>query len=388
MKKALPFLLLLSLSVSAFAEVRWRGGIESAAQLDAGPGLHYGLRADALAPDDEGLFRLGTLFSDKGAAGFSLCWDAHLPLAGLRLSTRLASLDDPFSPFYGFNGAAEERNSDADPAHNAFHKAHLQASMEVSAPISGALRWQAGFRCHYVDAGRISSVYGFESATLYDRYKTLDLLRKEEQTGGERISTLIGLNYESEHIAAALAADISPDLFRDGNAYTRLGGLSQAFGREERFRLQATLFGQHSLSGQAPWYLLDELLLPVHDGALLRCALPGRLAARGYAGANIDFHAVLMAFHSASREWKLEAVPFCDLLLLTQTYRLHEMALASLGDTDYEQYLRRRTHLPHESAGLKLQLNAPDRGLWLQAGAPFHREDGLLCLNLGIRFAF
>ena len=401
LRKRIPAVVLLSLyaAFSALAQESWTWTVAPQLRLDAGPGVRFGVQGTAVSPDEGNRFTLNTRFSDKGAGGFSLAWDARLPLAGIQVHSGIAALDDPFAPFYGFNGAAEPRRLDADPARNAIHKNMLRARLDVSGNIVRGLRWDIGFTCHYAATERISDRFSYGDATLYDHYLGYGIFNPLEQVYGEHIALRAGLSYHAKAWSAAVSADTSPDYFLDGNAYTRLGLIFRGSMplQKERIRLGLRAGAQHTLSGQTPWYLLSDVLClpgctPMQEGleeaVLMRCVLPERLLAKGFVWFNLDLPCTLNRFRKSERDWTLEADPFLDFTLLTQSYRIAQQAGTSLDRIPYEKQLRKRSRFPHESAGMVLNLHSSDRSFSFLLGAPFHKEDGLFSMGLSACFRF
>lgn len=302
--------------------------------------------------------------------------DHLIPGIGVKMSATYRSAGA--NNFYGFNGIASpfdpslELNKDTRTAFYTNRRRFARVAALLDGRVKGNLGWIGGLVFRHV---RISdyTLQNYDSGhSLYLDYIDKGLIRADEASGGTSLEFKAGLTYDSRDYDIIPSKGIYSSLYLIQNIDLR--GTHYNYGQvvahysqffpilPERIILAGHLALQHQLWGSIPFYNINELGTPEYryeefSGLGSRYSIRGyrynRIAAAGYAWANIELRCTPFIFDIWDQHIELLAIPFVDLACITKTYRLEEQK--ALGAPYYQD--SKMPLMPSYGLGLKLQRN-------------------------------
>ncbi len=320
-------------------------------------------------------------FATKGS------WYAHgffesvSLIPGLRLNASVTYRDCFTNNFYGYNGIASpfdpalELNTGTRTAWYTNHRQFFRASAALQGHITDHLRWLGGAVFRHVDMSDFDLKNYDSGKSLYLYYRDIGLIHEDEFAGGTSLELKGGFTYDSRDV----------ELFPGKGAYAECMLIGNADLRQWRYNyLQLALHWkhyislipgrlifayhlalQHTLAGEIPFYNLNEVATlhyayEEYSGLGSRYTIRGyrfnRIAAAGYAWANIELRVIPVKFDLFGQHFDLVTNPFVDLAGITKTYRGDLQA--SLADSPIPVWQDRKLPVM-ASAGIggKLHMN-------------------------------
>lgn len=335
-------------------------------------------------------------------------YDDPTLIPGIRLSVSLNAQTDPLYSFYGFGGdiTAYDRGIDRNgqTAYYSYRRSSLRFQAALRGWLTPHLQWNAGltFR-HYRNEDISDRKYDPEN-TLFHTYRSLGLIRDNE-TAGSHLEFKGGISLDTRDVWTApsrgVFADLffvgAPDIFRTGYAYLQLCAHFRQYitPGPDWFTIAYHLAWQSTAAGEAPFYILNNIHSLQYTTQFskglggyntLRGLLDGRLAGDGYAWANLELRFKLFTFNLAGANCFLGINPFFDMGLITNPYRLDEIALATGRSYNELKSLATRLH-KSIGAGLKFGIG-DDYILSVEGGKSFNNNDGPFNLAVSINYIF
>lgn len=239
MRKLSPILLLICLSVNAFAQKQdiVKTGINlgplPAVAYDADKGFQYGAILNiynygdgSSYPNFDSKIYLEASFFTKGSQLYTLCYDNKTLIPGVRWSSAITATVDKAMDFYGFNGyqswVDQERiaigkankkgaQNPLDYIYTPFYRYDRVAILGKSdfiGKITDHLSWEAGYHFSYfkqapinresINKGKASyDIFPDSESTLFEDYLRWGLISEQEASGGISSSIRLGLVYDS-----------------------------------------------------------------------------------------------------------------------------------------------------------------------------------------------
>lgn len=238
---------------------------------------------------------------------------------------------------------------------------------------------------------------------LYEKYKTWGLIGQDEQHGGWHPYARAGFTYDTRDKRQGPNRGIYADAF-----FTYTAAFNAAYGQQAAagynhlqfnftFRHYVPCYvdakGQHRITfayrigtqnliaGKSPFYMdnyLNTLFIQrvyyegLGGGNSVRGMMANRLAAKGFAFANVEFRFRLVNFDIGRQHFFVGLNPFFDLGVVTQPYQLDELVQTHLNDAGttlreqvektgdkYENYFTtnpKDVYRPHMTAGVGLKI--------------------------------
>ncbi len=292
-------------------------------------------------------------YATKGSWYIHAYGDSPTLIPGVRLNGTLTYRDALVHNFYGFNGIASpylpelDANVDTRTAWYTTHRRFFRATATFMGDIIGELDWMGGAVVRHVIMDDFSLERYDRGNSLLLAYRDVGLIRADEFAGGTSLEFKGGLVYDSRDIEASPGKGFYAELYLTAN--TDLSRWKYNYGQlVAHFRHYVTIFPgrwvfayhlglQHQLWGEIPYYALNEmanLFYPYEemDGlgsrTTVRGILNNRVAAAGYAWANIEFRVTPFKFNLFKQHFDLVLNPFMDVCGITRSYRLGEQKAA------------------------------------------------------------
>ena len=339
----------------------------------------------------------------------------------------LSYMPDAMCDFYGFNGyqsvlQGDWLTNDASQKHTRlFYKYKrniLRFMSDIDGQISGNWRWTAGLGLYWFDVGDVNLDFlnKFKKADnkypevegLVQKYKDWGLIDERLSKGGVHPYLRGGIVYDSRDQVANPTKGIHADAFLTYNA--AFGNLKSYNNLmiDFNFRQYVTLYpkyltfayrigGQNVIAGNQPFYAASILNVLYQQRTMyealggsssVRGILRGRVMAKGFLFANIEFRAIFVRFDIGRQHFYFGATPFFDIGMITQPYTLNQADILSAIDAnntaksqtdkadDYFSFDKKDIYRPHMSAGLGLKI-AMNENFIISAdwAVPFSRKD-------------
>ena len=288
-------------------------------------------------------------YATKGSWYAHAYFESEALVKGMRLNASITYRDAMVNPFFGFNGIASPYEASLDlntgdrVAWYTNHRRFFRVTSTVMGRITEHLDWMGGGVFRHVMIEDFSLQNYDSGKSLYLAYRDYGLIRADEFAGGTSLELKGGLVYDSRDIELAPAKGMYAEFYLVAN--TDLKQWKYNYGQlVAHFRQYVTLFPgrlvfayhlglQHQLWGQLPFYNLHEiasLFYPFEemDGLSSRTTVRGihynRVAAAGYAWANLELRFTPFSFNLFNQHFDLVLNPFSDLCAITRPYRLEE----------------------------------------------------------------
>lgn len=443
MKKILSVItavLVLSSAVASAAEQKevktgWTVGLLPALTYSTDMGLQYGAFGHFYYHGDgsrypDPLHDIGWEISTftQGRTRYFLSYDSKYLIPGLRVSGSAMYVTDPLYNFYGFNGEASVYNADMasnkDTGVNYYgmKRNMFRGLADVQGQITKELKWCAGLSYWHLDIGDMDEKYGYNKLmTMYKTYSTLGVIKPSEVNGGDRLELKAGLCYDSRNFEAApdkgIWADLylngSPDLFGDGFNYLKLCAHFRHYVTLPfSMRAGKPVFAYHlayqgTVAGEVPFYMqqnVTTLILKqmmsegLGSSNTIRGTYANRIIADGFAWGNFELRLKLVRFKFAGQFFYVAVNPFLDCGIVTQPYRVDEMALVpdvianavKAGYHDSKKYIQDSVNdfVCTAGAGLKIAWNE-NFIVSAEAGHNFNQTlGGPFWLSIGTNYCF
>lgn len=335
-------------------------------------------------------------------------YDDPTLIPGVRLSAALTAQIDPLYNFYGFGGDVttydRQMDRNGQVAFYSYKRSFFRFQTALRGWLSPHLQWNVGltFR-HYLNEDISNRKYD-PTNTLFHTYRTLGIIRDNETSGsflefkgGVSLDTRDTWLAPSRGIFADLFFVGAPDIFRTGYSYLQLCAHFRHYVTPgpDWLTIAFHLAWQGTLTGEMPFYLQNNIhslhfTTQFSEGLggcnTLRGLLDSRLVGDGYAWANFELRFRLFSWTMAGAECYLGLNPFFDMGLITNPYRLDEIAAAT--GASFNELKSLATTL-HKSAGAGLKLGIADTYiLSLEGGKSFSSNDGPFNLAVSINYIF
>lgn len=322
-------------------------------------------------------------YTTKGSWYFHAYGDSPTLIPGVRLNGTLTYRHAMVHNFYGFNGIASPYlpELDANPATRTawytLQRRFFRATGTAMGNISGQLDWMGGLVARHVMMDDFSLERYNSGNSLLLTYRDIGLIRADEFKGGTSLEFKGGLVFDSRDVEASPGKGFFAELYLTANA--DLSRWKYNYGQlVAHFRHYVTIFPgrwvfayhlglQHQLWGELPYYALNEIANSFYpyeemDGLGSRTTVRGirnnRVAAAGYAWANIEFRVTPFKFDLFKQHFDLVLNPFMDVCGITRSYRLEEQKSLAAAHPDIPLYQDKK--LPVMVAfgiGGKIQMN-------------------------------
>lgn len=341
-------------------------------------------------------------YTTKGSWYIHAYGDSPTLIPGVRLNGTLTYRDAMVHNFYGFNGIASpylpelDANADTRTAWYTSHRRFFRATVTAMGNIVGELDWMGGLVMRHVIMGDIDLERYDSGRTLLVAYRDAGLIRADEFNGGTSLEFKGGVVYDTRDVEASPGKGIFAELYLTAN--TDLSRWKYNYGQlVAHFRHYVTIFPgrwvfayhlgfQHQLWGEIPYYALNEIASSFYpyeemEGLGSRTTVRGirnnRIAAAGYAWANIEFRVTPFKFNLFKQHFDLLLTPFMDVCSITRSYRLEEQKAALSPNPDIPLYQDKKLPVMLSfGVGGKIQMNTNfvlsidvGRGLDPQVGA-------------------
>lgn len=335
-------------------------------------------------------------------------YDDPTLIPGVRLSASMTAQIDPLYNFYGFGGdvTTYDRSIDRNGgvAFYSYKRNFFHIQTAMSGWLSPHLRWNVSLAFRRYLNGEISDSRYDPGNTLFHLYRTSGIIRDNE-TDGSFLEFKGGISYDSRDNWLAPSRGISadlflvgdPDIFRTGYSFLQLCAHFRHYVTPgpDWLTIAFHLAWQGTVAGEAPFYMQQNIhslhfTTQFSEGLggynTLRGLLNSRLVGDGYAWANFELRCRLFSWTIAGMECFLGVNPFFDMGMITNPYRLDE--IAATGQASYDELKSLATRL-HKSAGAGLKFGLGDIYiLSLEAGKSFSRNDGPMNLAVSINYIF
>lgn len=346
-------------------------------------GLHYGLYGNTfiydpgMYPEYKHCLYYEASRYTHGQNLFITQYDSKYLIKDHRFTAAFILQHDPMYFFYGFNGEAEPYDQDMDrynnrADYNSFRRT-IMATTKLQGHIKNELLYILGLTyCNYLFHDFASNEFD-NTQSLYHIYCQKGLIHDDEARGGNRLELEAGIAYDNRDkiiapttgINTNLYFEISPDIFNTSYRYIKMCAHFSHFvklTRTDRLVFAYHLAYQGTVAGKAPFYVqqniytlyLNQTCSEGLGGMNTLRGLPtNRIIADGYAWSNFELRLKLFGFRLLKRDWYVAINPFADIGVITQTYRLDEMATTT--GRNYDD-LRHDAFLPQTSLGLGFKL--------------------------------
>jgi len=322
-------------------------------------------------------------YATKGSWYFHAYGDSPTLIPGVRLNGTLTYRDAMVHKFYGFNGIASpylpelDANVDTRTAWYTLHRRFFRATATAMGNIVGNLDWMGGLVVRHVIHDDIDLERYDSGRSLLLTYRDVGLIRADEFKGGTSLEFKGGVVYDTRDVEASPGKGIFAELYLTAN--TDLSRWKYNYGQlVAHFRHYVTIFPgrwvfayhlgfQHQLWGEIPYYALNEMASSFYpyeemDGLGSRTTVRGiinnRVAAAGYAWANIEFRVTPFKFNLFNQHFDMVLNPFMDICGITRTYRLEEQKAAVSPYPDIPLYQDKKLPIMLSfGIGGKIQMN-------------------------------
>ena len=425
MKKLCLLLTAVSLSLPILAQKNeiiktgWNFGPLPVVGFDSDLGFQYGVCCDIFNYGDgtnypQYNYKINVEASTytKGSSVLRTYGDFKTLIPDGKLFFDVTYFNAPKFGFYGFNGFASQYDpntifpvglpADTKSGYYLMSRNQFRAVVSARKTITGNLSWAAGLAFYHIKTAPLGLKDYEGQSTLFDAYKIYDLIRPNEENGGNVTQLRAGLVYDSrDHDSdptrgqnIELSLVYSPD-FIDGNGYSNLGmhlSLSQFFPVfTERLVFAYRALVQTNLWGEIPYYFTNNInsmffrkmyTEGLGGNASVRGLNRNGVLANGFFMLNTELRWRIVDFKFINQNWQVATNPYFDMGQILQPYRLEEQKNAGLYSG--------REKSPHFTAGLgiKLIMNH-NMVVSFEGGKPFDKNDGTgLWTNIGFNYLF
>lgn len=295
-------------------------------------------------------------YATKGSWFLHGYFESIALIPGLRISASATYRDSRANNFYGFNGIASpfhedlELNADTRTAWYTNRRRFIRAAATVQGPISQQLKWVGGAVFRHVMMSDFSLKNYDSGNSLYLLYNRVGLIQDDEMAGGTSLELKAGLTYDTRDVELFPSKGVYGEVLFIGNGdlkqwkynYLQVSAHWKHFISlwPGRLIFAYHLGLQHTLAGEIPYYNLNELAALAYAyeenvGLGSRYSIRGyrynRIAAAGYAWANIELRVIPFRFNLFKQHFDIVLNPFVDLASITKYYRLEQQkAYASI----------------------------------------------------------
>ena len=217
-------------------------------------------------------------YMTKGSWFLHAFFDSDSLIPGISLRSSATYRDVPADSFYGFNGIASpfdaslEMNRDSRTAYYTYRHRYIRVSLTGSGAVSGNLRWLGGAVFRWVQTADFDLANYDSGHSLYLDYVDRGLIRADEMGGGASLEFKAGVRYDSRDMPLTPGQGLFAQLYLLGNVCLQggpyhYGQLVADFRQYLPLLPQRLLFAwhlglQHTLWGEVPFYLTNELATP------------------------------------------------------------------------------------------------------------------------------
>lgn len=416
MRLRLTAILLLLISIATQAQEKVKHGFNSVPYPVIGwsddLGIQYGLNYTLFNYGDGSMFpnykyKIVAEVSryTKGQTGVKMTFNSSYVIPGITVSAAVAYNFNPLYQFYGFNGTVTEFNPSIHrkngSAYYDIDRKFVRAVANFQGNICPGLRWAAGLNFLSYRISDVNPKYGYDPGhSLYHDYIADGTIREDEAGGGNVLEYNAGIVYDTRDATSVPTRGIwaefyltgAPDIFKTGYHYSRLSAHFRHYVSpwgDDRFTVAYHLGYQNILSGEAPFYVLQNITSlvinkTVYEGLGNRYTIRGtrsnRFVANGYAWGNLEMRIKLFHFILKNQAFYVSTNPFIDMGAIVNPFRLG----AEKGTDLYKEATRL-----HESAGLGLKL-VMNRNfvMGVEAAKPFNPDDGHGRIIIGTNYIF
>lgn len=289
-------------------------------------------------------------WATKGSWYFHGYFDSISLFPGLRVSASATYRDASTNNFYGFNGIASpfypdlELNKDTRTAFYTNHRRFFRVAAAVQGHVAGPLHWVGGLVFRHVMMSDFNLKNYDSGKSLYLYYRQTDLIHEDEFKGGTSLELKAGFTFDTRDVELFPSKGMYGELLLVGNGdlkqwkynYLQISAhWKQFISVIPKWLIFAYHLGfQHTLAGEIPFYNLNELanifyIYEENTGLGSRYSVRGyrynRIAAAGYAWANIELRFIPFKFNLWRQYFEIVVNPFLDLAAITKAYREEEM---------------------------------------------------------------
>ena len=333
--------------------------------------------------------------------------------------------------FYGFNGYAapytpgyllsanplEMIDENSTSAFYWMRRNQFRFVTSVQRRITGNLHWAVGLGYYNIQTGNVK-IKGYENqVTLYDLYRSANLIRENEANGGNVLQFKAGLIYDTRdhdsdptrgfNIEATLVG--APDII-DREGYSNLGftfiGCQYVPVYKDRLTFAYRLGLQAKLAGEIPYYFINNInslffrkvyTEGLGGNASVRGINRNGVVGDGIAWLNTEFRWRIVGFRFINQNFHIALNPFFDMGQVIQPYRLdaQKKAYEALGGeynplNKYNPFYTGGEESLHMTAGcgLKIVMNRNFVISVEMARALDSRDGQKLWNNIGFNYLF
>ena len=428
MKKAFAFITALLVSLPFMAQKEeiiktgWNFGPLPVVGFDSDLGFQHGLCCDIFNYGDvtnypQYNYKINVEASTytKGSSILRTYGDFKHLIPDGKVFFDITYFNAPKFGFYGYNGYAQKYEpdlidevvpgtlpADAKSGYNFMSRNQFRALASVRKTITGNLSWAAGFAFNHIKTDRLKLKEYEGQNTLYDAYRSLNLIRDDEKNGGNVTQLRAGLIYDSrnhdsdptkgENIELSLV--YAPDLI-DGRGYSNLGlhlSVCQylpVYTEKLTFAYRALV--QTNLCGEIPYYFTNNInsmffrkmyTEGLGGNASVRGINRNGVLGEGFFMLNAELRWRIYDFKLINQNWQIATNPFFDMGSILQPFRLEDQKGSGLYVGD--------ERVPHYTAGLGIKLIMNHNMIIsFEGGKPFDENDGTgLWTNIGFNYLF
>ena len=426
MKKFLTLLFtaLLLIPVNAkdneIIKTGWNFGPLPVVGFDSDLGFQYGLCCDIFNygngsnyPQYDYKINVEASTYTKGSSVLRTYGDFKTLIPDGKLFFDVTYFNAPKFGFYGYNGYASKFDPDeiapiglpagTKSGYYFMSRNQFRALASIRKTLTGNLSWAAGFAFYNIKTAPLNLKDYQGQQTLYDIYKNDDLIRPDEEDGGNVTQLRAGLVYDSRNHDSdptngqniELSLVYAPDLI-DGNGYSNLGlhlSVSEFLPvYSDRITFAFRGLVQAKLWGEIPYYFTNNInsmffrkmyTEGVGGNASVRGLNRNGVLGNGFLMLNAEMRCRIYDFKLINQNWQIATNPFFDMGKVIQPYRLEEQK-AAIGLYEGNE------GKPHYTAGLGIKLIMNHNMVISFEGAkPFDKNDGTgLWTNIGFNYLF
>ena len=400
----------------------WNFGPLPVVGFDSDLGFQYGLCCDIFNygdgtnyPQYDYKINVEASTYTKGSSVLRTYGDFKTLIPDGKLFFDVTYFNAPKFGFYGYNGYAQEYDpdfimapvpgslpQDAKTGYNYMSRNQFRALASVRKTIIGHLSWAAGFAFYHIKTAPLSLKDYQGQTTLYDVYRSVNLIREDEKDGGNVTQLRGGLVYDTrdhdsdptrgENIEFSIV--YAPDII-DGKGYSNVGlhlSVCQyipVFTDRLTFAYRGLM--QANLAGEIPYYFTNNInsmffrkmyTEGLGGNASVRGLNRNGVLGEGFFMLNAELRWRIYDFKFINQNWQIATNPFFDMGTILEPYRIKDQKGSGMyaGDEGF----------PHYTAGLgiKLVMNH-NMVVSFEGGKPFDKNDGTgLWTNIGFNYLF
>jgi len=430
----------------------WTFGILPSVAFDADLGFQGGLLSNvyyfgdgSTYPDYMHSLYFEAAYTTKHYGLFRFSYDSKYLIPKHRFSFDATYIPDAMCDFLGYNGYQSVYNDkwrndklkkNDDYKSRAFYKYRrdlVRIAADIQGPIKGNWKWAAGLGMLYYYTGSVNidminkgkkaknrlpshdSIPG-----LYEKYVLWNIIKPAEAKGGTHPYVRAGFVYDSRNKQANASKGMYADAFF---TYTAGFGKSAPYNNLKfnavfqhyipvykdyiTFAYRAGM--QMLVAGKSPFYM-DNYLNALYYQRVLYEAVGGansvrglirnRVLANGFGYATAEFRFKVWKFKIKKEHFYLGFNPFCDMGIVLQPKKLKKkdvvenitandpaFNLAELKD--YIIFNKRKTHIPHFSAGIGMKFAMNENFiLSVDWAVPFNKQDNGSMANIYVKMGY